>query len=409
MREPKNIIVIGSGFAGITALIALWRLLRRRKHLGRYILILVSKTPYHLYTPALYEMAAIPRDEAGAFVLKNAIAIPLERILKHLPGVRFVGGTVSALDPRNRRIMLDGGGTLDFEYLVIAMGSETNFFGIPGLEEHSTPIKKFDDAIRLRNRIQTLADAGEPFRIMVGGGGATGVEVAAELAKYLHCLDEKKPCRASITLLEAGPEILSGFQPSIVASAKKRLKKLGIEVTAGAPIREVKDRKLVLADNRTLPFDILVWSGGVRPPKVVEKFGLALDSRGGIAVKSDLEAAPGIYAAGDCAGFVHPETKRPLPWNVPVAEAEARLAARNIVADIEKTPRRNFEPLRAYPFILAVGGKFALTDLVLVKFFGFLGWILKQIVELRYLFFVLSPKHAIGMWLRTVYYSTKND
>ncbi|OHA08961.1 MAG: hypothetical protein A3B37_02940 [Candidatus Sungbacteria bacterium RIFCSPLOWO2_01_FULL_59_16] len=416
MERPakrEHIVILGAGFGGITAFLKLDRALRRRGLLGRYRIILVDRHAHHLYTPALYEIAAIPRGEAGAVTLKPSICIPLENILARTPGAELLGEEVVALDPTRRRVRFASGGELAFAYAVIALGAETNFFNIPGLAERAYPIKTFADAVRLRNRIEELMERGaETLRIVIGGGGPAGVELAAEFVNFLCVMKERLAagtCREEITLVEASPEILSGFNRAVVRRARRRLKRLGVRVLTGTPITGVSPTTVFLKGGRKIPYHILVWAGGVRPTGALQNFGLTLDGRGGIKVNEFLEAAPRIYAIGDNASFLHPKSRMPLPGNVPVAESEARLAAKNIVADIIGEARSPFRPPERWPFILAVGGKYAVSDLVIVKFSGFLGWILKQLVELRYLLFILPFPKALRMWLRAVYYETRND
>ena len=409
----RNIVILGAGFGGITALLTLYRRLRRQRLLGRYRLILVNKSAQHLYTPALYEIASIPRGEASAICLKSAICIHIEDIISRYPGIRFLGEEVAALNPQARAITFRSGEGISFDYALVALGSETNFFNIPGLKEQAYPIKTFEDAVRLRNRAQELlTPSTRTLRVLIGGAGATGVELSAEFVNFLRQEQARlgaRACREEILLLEASPEILPGFGTDIVRTARARLRKLGIKVKTGAAVTEVTPAKVLLRDGASLDYDLLVWAGGVKPVEVVKSFGLALDARGGVITNAFLEAAPGIYAIGDCASFGDPNTGTPLPRNVPVAEAEARVAAKNILAAITGGRKQPFRPLRSYPFILAVGGKYALTDLVILKLFGFLGWMAKQLVELRYLLFILPPVKAIRMWLRGMYYSTRND
>ena len=408
----RNIVILGAGFGGITALLKLHRGLSRRGLLGHYQPVIVNRTAHHLYTPALYEIAAIPRGEANAAHLKSSLCIPVDDILGRLPGARLIGDTASRVDPERHVITLESGSQLNFEYLIIALGAETNFFGIPGMAEHALPLKTFADAVRLRNRIEDLVVSNPgTLRILIGGGGATGVELSAELVNFLCYLKKRaddETCREDITLLEGGPEILPGFGAAIIRRAKRRLAALGVRVITTARIEEVRPSE-VSSNGRTLPYHILIWAGGVRPAAVLENFGLPLDERGGIRVNEFLEARPRIYAIGDNASLVNPLTGKSLPGNVPVAEAEARVAARNIIADIMQKRRRQFRPLTQYPFILAVGGKYAVADLIIIRLFGFLGWALKQLVELRYLIFILPWPKAITTWLRTIYYSTSND
>jgi NADH dehydrogenase len=162
-------------------------------------------------------------------------------------------------------------------------------------------------------------------------------------------------------------------------------------------------------DGGSLPYDLLVWAGGVKPASAIAHFGLVLDKRGAIVVDTFLEATPRVYAIGDVASFINPKTGRPLPGNIPVAEAGALVAAFNITAEISHSERHRFKTAKEYPFILAVGGKYAVSDVVGIKLFGFIGWIVKQFIELRYLLVLLPIKKAVAMWLRTVYYSSSND
>lgn len=425
--EPghKNIVILGAGFGGITALVTLYRLLKRRRLFGGYQLVLVNRTDHHLYTPALYEIASLPKNEAGGTGLKATVCIPLEEVLERLPGVRFIGEEVTALNPATHTITFASGAVINFDYVVVALGAETNYAAVPGLAEYAFPLKMFTDAVSLRNRIEELASRAGPFAVVVAGGGATGIEFAAELVNYLCYLKKRTDgagCQEEITIVEAAPGILSGFSPEIVRQARRRLAALGVKIMTASPISRVAAGRVILSDGRTLPYHLLVWAGGVKPASALQNFGLALDRRGGILVNEYLEARPAsasavrlspasgrIWAIGDNASFAKPRRGAALPLNVPVAEAQARIAARNIAASISGKPRRPFRPLSRYPFILAVGGKYALSDLLLIKFSGFVGWAVKQLVELRYLAFILPWRQALRVWLRAVYYSTRND
>ncbi len=409
----KNIVILGAGFGGITALLHLYRSLKRKSLLRDYQLVIVNRSAQHLYTPALYEIAAIPKGEANAAVLKSAICIQIDDIIARYPEIKFVGETISSLDPARRIITFQSGDELAFEYVVIALGSEINFFGIPGMAEFSYPLKNFDDALRLRNRIEEIVKLDPPvIRIAIGGAGATGVELSAEFVNFICYLKKRAlsmKCQEEITLIEAAPEILGGFSQEVVKNARARLLRLGIKILTASPIERVNQTDIVFKDGRTTSYDLLIWAGGVRPASAVSHFGLALDKRGAIIVDAFLEATPRVYAIGDVASFINPKTGRPLPGNIPVAEAGALVAAFNITAEISRSERRRFKTAKEYPFILAVGGKYAVSDLVGIKLFGFIGWIVKQLIELRYLLILLPVKKAVAMWLRTVYYSSSND
>jgi len=409
----RNIVILGAGFGGITALLHVRRLLRRAGLAHTYHIVLVNNTWWQLYTPALYEIAAIPKGEASAVAMKSAICIPIDSIIGRLPGVTFVGETVAGLDPERHTVTFQSGDLLNFEYCVVALGAETNYFDIPGLSEHGFPLKTFEDAVRLRNRIEGLMRGTVgPLRIVVAGGGATGVEFAAELVNYLCFLKDRKiagTCQEKIILLEGGPEILSGFSPRVVRWAMRRLAALDIRIRTNTPIKSVAPNALILTSGDELPCELLVWAGGVKPAAVLRHLGLERNEKGRIVVNDHLEARPRIYAIGDCAGYVNPATGKGLAWNVPIAEFQARIAARNIVADIRSQPKSMFRAMANYPFILAVGGKYALTDLVIIRLSGLLGWLAKQAVELRYLLSILGPREACAVWIRTLRVSSLND
>ena len=137
--------------------------------------------------------------------------------------------------------------------------------------------------------------------------------------------------------------------------------------------------------------------------------GVTLGPKGGIPVSEELETGPKILAIGDNASFMNPATGRPLPWNALIAENQARVAADNIVADLSGTPRRKFQPQKNYPFILAVGRKYAIADLVYIHEWGFAAWCLKLLVELKYLLFILPFLEAISTWWKYVKVARSND
>lgn len=413
-KEIKTIAVLGAGFGGITATLKLSKAIKR-KGLGKNCRVLLfNKASYQVYTPALYEVAAIPKGEANAICLKTSICIDLEEIASR-DGFQFIGGEVRSVDPARKLITLASSENYNFDYLVVALGAETNFFNIPGLEQHSLSLKTFEDAIRLRNKTEEAVLSGtSPMHVVIGGGGATGVELAAEFENFVCYLKEKllpakKVCDVDITLVEGAPDILPGFEPWLTRIARKRLEMLGVKIITGRIVSGVDDKTVTFKDGSTLPYHIFVWAGGVAPASAIKNFGLPLSPKGRVIVNEYLEAAHhNIYAVGDNAEFTRKDGK-PLPGNVPVAEAQASVAARNIIADIQGMPHSQFFPMKKYPYILAVGRKYAIADLVFFHFSGFWGWCAKQLVELRYLIFVLGFRKAFIMWRMSVRYQASND
>ncbi|MBI2054503.1 MAG: FAD-dependent oxidoreductase [Candidatus Sungbacteria bacterium] len=412
--ERKNIIIAGGGFGGITAALHLNRAFKRSLDLrNTYSIVLVNNSHSHLYTPALYEIAAIPRGGHGLQYVKSSITIPLTDIF-HNTHVKWKENAIVNIDRQTRTLTLENGKALNYEYLILALGSETNYFETPGAKEYSFPLKTFNDAVRLRDRIQMAIESEKsPIRIAIAGAGASGVEVAAELENFICSLRVQyhvgKVCRMQIMLLEGSPEILGGFDAWVVKKARERLANIGVTIKTGALITAVSKDKITLKDNTSLSYDILIWAGGVKAASVLTTMGLTLSPKNSVPVNEFLEVEPRIYAIGDNAMFVNSDTGKPLPWNVPIAEAEARVAAKNVLADINQSKKETFRPWKKYPFILAVGRKYAIADLIYIRASGVIAWGLKLLVELRYLVFILPLASALAIWRKYVTVARSND
>lgn len=412
--NKKNIIILGAGFGGITAALSL---AKKKRALGDdYEIILIDRHHHQLYTPALYEIASIPQENIADIALKTSVLIPLTDIAVGKP-VTVLADEIVGLAPEKQEVLLQNNGALPYAFCVVALGSETNYFGIQGLKKHSFPLKTFDDAARLRNAIEELVKKNDGMKIVVGGAGASGVELAAEFVNFIcdikeKILDGKKVCNVEFLLVEASPEILPGFDKKTVQKAKRRLARLGVRIKTSATINAVEEKEIIFKNGERESYDILCWTGGVRGPAILSQFGLPLSPRGALEIDETLRAKGGngsLFAIGDNASFINPKTGKPLVWNVPVAEAEGRLVAKNILHAIQQKPLCRFVPFKKYPFILAVGKKYAIADLVVVRISGFLGWFLKQLAELRYLLFILPIKKAITTWLRGERYFMSND
>ena len=214
------------------------------------------------------------------------------------------------------------------------------------------------------------------------------------------------------TLVEASPDILPGFEPHIVHVARKRLLTLGITIRTGSPIDTVETTTLMLKNGEVIPYDILIWTGGTHGPSIFKQMDIPLSAKGSIRTNTYLGIEGGddtLYAIGDNSHFENPETHQPVIWNIPVAESEGRLVARNILRTILGKQKIPFRPFKKYPFILAVGKKYAIADLIIFRFCGFFGWLTKQFVELRYLVYILPVGHALHRWFHNINMYRHND
>ncbi|MBI2053362.1 MAG: FAD-dependent oxidoreductase [Candidatus Sungbacteria bacterium] len=187
--EKKHIIIVGAGFGGLRTALTLARHAPRKTE---YEIILVDRHRHHIYTPALYEVAAIPREYFNDKSLVSSILIPISEIIQGLP-IRFIPDEVIGHDAADQSLILRDCGKLPYEYLVLALGSETNYFNIPGLAEASLPLKTCDDASLLRNKIETALKEKPSLKIVVGGAGASGVELIAELVNFFNPRPDQIP------------------------------------------------------------------------------------------------------------------------------------------------------------------------------------------------------------------------
>ena len=409
----KHIVIVGAGFGGVTAALKLEWLFKKKRQ--EYEIILVDRHHHQLYTPTLYEIASIPREMNEEEYLKSSILIPISDIIG-VRAITFICDECIGFDVSQKTITLRQLGALSYEFLILALGSETNYFNIPGLQQYSFSLKTFDDAMKLRNNIQDAAKTKEGYRIVIGGAGATGVELAAEFVNFICSIQKQSSvhtlCNVEFLLVEAAPDILSGFDPSIVKKVRTRLERLGVRIKTNSSISRVSADIMEFRSGEREQYDILIWTGGVRGPSLFSACGLPLSAKGSLHVNEYLQIAQNrsnIYAIGDSCSFVHPVTGKPLAWNVPAAEAEARHAAVNIARIIAAKDPLPFRPAKKYPFVLAVGSKYAIADLVFARFSGLLGWIIKQLVGLRYLMRILPLSKACKIWWRSLTVSRAND
>jgi NADH dehydrogenase len=352
MSEPRNIVVVGGGFAGTTLARRLERSLPKDHRV-----VLVSEESYTTFNPMLAEVV-------GAAVFPEHVVAPIRQMLR--PASRFIMGRVTGVDFGSRTLVantLAGRTEIAFEHLVLAFGTRANLDLVPGLAEHALPLKLVGDAMFIRNRVlQRIArmelerDPGERRRLghfIVIGGGFSGVEVAGTLADFLHGARRYYPRVAAdelrVTVLEGADRLLLELPPSLGATALASLMQRRIDVRLRARATRVDADGVTLASGETLAGSTVVCTIGTRPNPLVERLGVALE-RGRIVTAPDL-SVPGrtqVWALGDCALVRNgstPSSAEPPVYAPPTAQfavAEAHALARNIVAHIACRPTRPF-------------------------------------------------------------------
>lgn len=385
----KSIVILGGGFGGLRTALSLAYDLKHAELLNRYSITLVDRHEYHTYTPLLCEMAVSPADP-GRAISEDRVVKRFKSLLRKT-SVNFVQGEVTELDLERGDIHLARGEELTCDYLVLAPGSEVNYFGIPGLEKNSMSVKSFVDAKKTQTAISELFLGNPAARIMVGGGGPTGIEVAAEI-KYNYP-------KAKVAIVEAMPTLLTGFSPRFLATVETRLRKLGVKIITDEPIVSVTKGSAVSKNKRELPFDLLIWTGGVKAPEFLTALPLKTESRGRIEVAPemlclpqtpDLELRPMVYALGDSVCVYDPKTGKPMPGVAPAAIEQGEVVAENILNDIQKEEglrhgfRRRIYKTKEHPYALPVGGRWTVAKIGPIVLTGILARIFRRVIEIDY-------------------------
>ncbi|MGB8996836.1 MAG: NAD(P)/FAD-dependent oxidoreductase [Pseudonocardiaceae bacterium] len=295
MSNRPRVVVLGGGFAGLNAAHAL-------RGVDAAIIVL-DRNNYHTFQPLLYQVSTgyLAAEEVGA---------ALRTIFRRQSNATVRMGAVVSVRWAERTLCLQDGSAVTFDYLILAAGAQTNYFGIAGMAEHSWPLYTLDDAVRLRmhllNRLEetaaTAEHAAEPITAVVVGGGPTGVETAGALASMGQEL-VGPGAGLRVTLIEAVPRLLSAFSPRSSKRALEDLRRRGVEVRLGETVQSADAGGVTLADGHRIETDTVIWAAGVQANPLGGAFGLERDTHGRILVDPQLRVPshPNVFAAGDIA------------------------------------------------------------------------------------------------------------
>ena len=379
-----RIVVAGAGYAGLHVALRLTAKLRNNPVVE---LTLVDRHDYH---QALTEL---PRVAAGTRAA-DAVRIPLQDVLAER--VRFVQAEISGVDLPGRRV-LTRAGPISWRRLVLALGSRPNDFAIPGLAQRALSLYSASDAERVWAAVKRALDdaaTADPERqrrlatVVVGGGGATGVELAGELAEMLpevasgHGL---APDRPAVLLVEAGPTILAGSSPQLIDNATRILSDLGVQVRTNAMVAAATEEGFRLKGGQLVEGGVFVWAGGVKAPELVVGSGLPIGHNGRVKVDRYLRVLdhPEVYVAGDLASVVDPRSGHVLPPLAQVALEEGETVARNLDAELEGRPLEAFT-FHDKGFVVSVGTRRGVADIAGITSGGRLAHLLKDLIEWEY-------------------------
>jgi NADH:ubiquinone reductase (H+-translocating) len=371
---PTKVLVVGGGFGGLTAARELARALGGSGDVGLGLLDRVNFTTFYPMVPAA--VASNIEVRHAAHSIRRAIE-PL--------GAEFFQEEVTAVDFEAREVKTTQG-NFAYDYLILAPGSRTTFFGTPGAEENAIDLKGLRDALRVRNSIIDCFEEAERLRgnlpdglltFVFVGGGPTGVEGAAESHDLIYnVLEGDYPRvdfdRVRLILVNAGEHILQGIDPSLAHAAQRRLASQRVEILNNVKAKEVRPDAVVLSDGRTIPARTTVWAAGVEPAPLVKDLDVPKDTRGRIIVDEFLRvrSRPGVYAVGDSVSMDYEGP--PIPALAQAAEQEGAAAARNLAAEIKGEAPNAFR-YRSLGQLVDLGTSSAVSDILGVRFSGLLG------------------------------------
>jgi NADH dehydrogenase len=373
---PKKVLVVGGGFAGYMAAKTLCELTEDRDDVG---VLVISRENYFAFWPMVPGII-------GSEVDIGNIAQPLRRPLIEA-GASFRRAELKDVHFEKKIVVAEGGKEFPYDHLILALGSQPNFFGVPGVKEHSLALGGLADALKIRNRVierfeQATLEPGElpdpRLTFVVIGGGATGVETAAEIHALVHeALTPDFPNidmeEVRIFVIEAGQEILGELDPALRRAASMELAARAIKVITGVRVTEVMADRVKLDDGRMIRTENVVWTAGIRPNTKLEDLDLPLTERDGVIVDERLRVPgrPGVWAIGDSAAIPQGNGKL-APPQAQAAVQEGRAAARNILAAIDGR-EDGLEEFEYLPLgqLVELGSRFAVNEVMGVRFSGF--------------------------------------
>jgi NADH:ubiquinone reductase (H+-translocating) len=379
------VVVVGGGFGGLAVAKSLAK--------APVHVTLVDRSNHYLFQPLLYQVAM-------AGLAPAEIAVPIRSLLRNQDNARVLLADVTKVDLTARRIEMRECPPLDYEFLVVATGAQTSYFGHDDWVRVAPGLKDLDDAVEIRRRVLLAFEAAEReadpalrrrhLTFVVIGGGPTGVELAgaiAELATFVLASDFRsiRPDATRVVLVEGGPRILASFDEDLSARAAASLKSMGVEVLTNTRVTHIDPDGATCGDQRVEASTVL-WAAGVKAAALGSTLGVPTDRMGRVIVGEDCSIAghPNVFCIGDAALFVPSGKKEPLPGVSPVAMQQGRFVARQITRTIDERAREGFV-YRDKGIMATIGRSRAVARIGRVKLSGFVAWAAWLLLHIVYL------------------------
>ena len=401
--KPIHIVVLGAGFGGLTFC--------KQLQMPGARITLVDRTNHHLFQPLLYQVATCGLSAPD-------IAQPVRSIMSNRPNVTVLLDNVTGFDFVQKRVGLEKN-SLTYDYLVLALGGQTGYFGHPEWERFAPGLKSLEDALRIRSHVllsfeqaeneANTAEHDKLMTIVVVGGGPTGVELAgsfAELTRTVLKRDFRRidPTQARIILIEASPNLLSNFPKDLSASARRQLEALGVQVRTETSVKDIREGEVELASGEVIHAANIVWAAGVSATPLTKQLGVELDRAGRVKVNPDLSLPghPEIFAVGDMA-FVPQADGKPVPGVSPAAIQMAAHVAKIIEQEAMFAANPAFRPAFKYwdkGTMATIGRSAAVAWIGKLKFSGPLAWLAWLFVHL---IFLIGFRNRTSVFLQWAY------
>ena len=389
MIKPK-VVILGGGFGGLAAARALYKTAE---------VTVVDRHNYQTFLPLLYQVST-------AGLAADHVAYPIRGALRKT-SVKFRMGSPLSIDHKNKEVKLDSSEVLPFDHLIVALGSTTADFGIPGVNEFTLGMKSVHEALTIRaeimRRFEDLCRFEDETRlaITVIGGGPTGVEMAGAIAELIRGplkSDQKQAAgQIDITIIEAGERLLPTFSPTLSKRTKKDLEKLGVKVLVGSPVAGVEHRKITLKDKQVLPSEITIWAAGVKGSDAMTQLSLPV-SGNRVVVEPTMQVKnyPNIWALGDIAGALAKDGS-PLPMVAPVAIQQGKFIAKQIARLSSSKELKEFKYLDKGS-MATIGRNKAVVEVKGIKLSGPIAWLIWVALHLFYLLGGRNKITTIADW-----------
>lgn len=397
-NQEAHVVVIGAGFGGLRAARALAK--------APVHVTLINRRNYHLFQPLLYQVAT-------AGISEDQIAHPVRSILRDQKNLDFFMTKVDRVDFTNRRLVTSTC-TYDYDYLILAVGGTTNYFGLEGVMQHGFGLKDIDDAVAIRNHLllqfeKAIQEVDPAVRralltFVVVGGGPTGVECSGAISELIRLVLSKDYPRLRmddirVILMEATQNLLPGMPDRLRQYTLRTLQKKHVEVRFQSAVDGYDGEVIQLKGGESLPTRTLIWAAGVRAAELVDTIDVEHGKLGRMVVEQTLQIPghPEVFAIGDAA-YLEDENGRPLPMVAPVAMQQADIAVENIRRSLAGQPLREFE-YHDPGSLATIGRSAAVANLGRWQFTGFTAWVVWLVVHIMQLIGFRNRLFVLISWV----------